>query len=262
MTTTENRSFSPSQARNGLLKLIIILAAFFLVSCSHTAPVQTSGAAGSQKKPETARKARGAEPQPGDIKVVDGVEYIYGRNARFGSTPLELEYDWVRRDQYSPGWDYQERAASAGMSAKELKDMQELEDRIAKLEAQLKGAPQPASRPKSVSKAPVTDETGKKWTSFWKGDNGVEWFYDKEDLVQPRKGLIQVWKKRVFPSGSAQKEIVTHDEISCRQAQWRTLELRVTGWDGTIQSSNKPSPWGNINSGRPEEYLMEEHCKQ
>ena len=260
MTTTHTRSFLPSQPEKGLLNLIIILATFFLVSCSHTASMHTNGTADSQKKPETAQKARGAEEQPGDIRVIDGVEYIYGKNVRYGLDPYEPLYAWVRRDQYTPGWDVSDRL---GASTKELKELKELEERIARLEAELKGGgtPQPASRAQSVSKPPITDEAGTKWTSYWKNENGVEWFCDEDSLLQPRKGFIQIWRKRVFPSGSAQKEIVTRDEISCREAQWRTLELRVTYWDGATGTSNKATSWGNVYPKSPEEDLMEEHCK-
>jgi hypothetical protein len=260
MMTTHTGLFLPSQPEKGLRNLIIILATFFLVSCSHTTSMHTNGTADSQKKPETAQKARGAEEQPGDIRVIDGVEYIYGKNVRYGVNPYEPLYAWVRRDQYTAGWDVSDRL---GASTKELKELKELEDRIARLEAELsgKGTRQPASSAQSVAKPSVSDETGRKWTSYWKTDNGVEWFYDKDSLLQPRKGSIQMWRKRVFPSGSAQKEIVTRDEISCREAQWRTLELRVTYWDGATRTSDKATSWVNVYPRGPEEDLMDEHCK-
>jgi hypothetical protein len=255
MTMTQTSVYFPSRPENGLLKLIIILATLFLVSCSHTSSMQNKGTADSQKKPGTAQKARGAEPQPGDIRVIDGVEYIYGKNVRYMVTPGEPLYVWVRRDQYTPG-----SSDSTGRPTKELKG---LEERIAKLEAELNrgGAPQPASPAQSVSEPPTSDETGRKWTSYWKNDKGIESFCDLDSLMQPHKGFIQMWKKRVFPSGSAQKEIATRDEINCREAQWRTLELRVTYWDGTTRATDQAVSWGNVYTNSPEEYLMDQHCK-
>jgi len=260
MTTTHTRSFLPSRAEKGLLKLIIILAAFFFVSCSHTTSMRDKGTDDSQNKPETAQKARGAAPQPGDIRVVDGVEYIYGKNVRYGSIPYEPLYVWVRRDQYAHGWDLGDRL---GTPTKDSKEWKELEERMARLEAQLNsgGTAQPASQTQAVSKPPVSDEAGRKWTSYWKDGKGTESFYDEDGLLQPRKGFIQLWRKRVFPSGSAQKEIVTRDEINCREAQWRTLELRVSYWDGTTRTSDKATSWGNVYPKSPEEYLIDQHCK-
>ena len=71
-------------------------------------------------------------PQPGDTKVVDGVEYIYGSNKRYMFTPQEPQYIWVRKDQYSPRLG--ENLFSGGASKKEN---DELEKRIAKLENDL-----------------------------------------------------------------------------------------------------------------------------
>jgi hypothetical protein len=76
------------------------------------------------------------EPKPGDIKVVDGVEYIYARNRRWVMNPLsEPENVWIRKDQYSPGIMEGLVSSAAGTSKKERTAM---EDRIAKLEEELK----------------------------------------------------------------------------------------------------------------------------
>ena len=255
MTKTHAIPVLPSQPEKGLLRLVVILASLFLVSCSHTASMYDNGAVGSRKKPETAQKDREAEPQSGDIRVTDGVEYIYGKNPRYMVTPGEPFYVWMRRDQYTPG--------SVDSTGRPTKDLKKLEERLAKLEAELHsgGAPQPASPAQSASKPSVSDEAGRKWASYWKNDQGVESFWDEESLLRPRKGLIQIWRKRAFPSGSAQKEIAARDEINCREAQWRTLELRVTNWDGTTRTSDKATAWGNVYANSAEEYLMDQHCK-
>jgi len=56
---------------------------------------------------------------------------------------------------------------------------------------------------------------------------------------------MTLWRKRTFPTWAFQKEIVTLDELNCRQARYRTRELRVTNWDGSSQTSDKVTP------GRP-----------
>ncbi|OPY65765.1 MAG: hypothetical protein A4E57_03053 [Syntrophorhabdaceae bacterium PtaU1.Bin034] len=81
---------------------------------------------------EKGEKVQEAEPKPGDVKLVDGVEYIYARNRRFQLTPYEPEYLWIRKDEYSPGIF---ESITAGTDKKER---EELERRMAKLEAELK----------------------------------------------------------------------------------------------------------------------------
>ena len=73
------------------------------------------------------------DPKPGDIKVIDGVEYIYARNKKYMLTPYEPENVWIRKDQYSPGL-VDSTAATSGN--KKEKDAAEL--RIAKLEEESK----------------------------------------------------------------------------------------------------------------------------
>jgi hypothetical protein len=106
------------------------------------------------------------------------------------------------------------------------------------------------------------EDTHRKWTSYMKEpDSKVEYFYDAETLIKPSNGLLQMWRKKVFPAGAAQKEIVTLDEIDCREARYRSLELIVTYWDGTTRRYDTPSPWANVYTSSVEEFLMDQHCK-
>jgi hypothetical protein len=104
-----------------------------------------------------------------------------------------------------------------------------------------------------------SDNSGRKWTSYAR-DDGTEYFYDKDAIAQPSKGLLHIWRKREFPSRAAQKEIVTLDEIDCAKAEYRTLQLRVTYWDGRTQVSDKATRWAKIFENSAEEYLLDEHC--
>lgn len=112
-----------------------------------------------QKKSEPTKAAQKserieeAEPKPGDINVIDGVEYIYARNRRYMLTPYEPEYVWIRKDEYSPGM-FESLAKTLSGNEKEQK---QLEDRIAKLEEDLKKkgiAPQIAY-PAQIGMAPM-----------------------------------------------------------------------------------------------------------
>ncbi len=107
------------------------------------------------------------------------------------------------------------------------------------------------------------EEPVRKWTSYMRGRDGVEYFYDKGAVIETPQGYLQVWRKRVFPPGAAQKEIVTFDQLSCGfQQEYRTLQLSVTYWDGRTQVYDKFSPWAHIYSNSPEEYLVNEHCSK
>lgn len=127
-------------------KWVALFLVFGLASCSwipwfgsdkdtdaKKADKATTDKAAADKKAAQERAAD-KEPQPGDVRVVDGVEYIYAKNRRYMLTPYEPMYIWIRKDQYSPGL-FESLRSPAATTTKEQKDM---EDRIARLEADLK----------------------------------------------------------------------------------------------------------------------------
>jgi hypothetical protein len=75
-----------------------------------------------------------AEPQPGTIKMVHGVAYIYAKNRRWMPVASEPEYVWMRKDMYSPGLLYSIKESSEA----EKKEIDQLKERIERLEAELK----------------------------------------------------------------------------------------------------------------------------
>jgi len=138
-------------------KLIVLLIALSVISCS-TNPfakkkTDSTGVPGSEgKKEQTQKTAQIGEetPKPGDIKILDGVEYIYARNKRWQFTPYEPEYMWIRKDQYSPGWG--ENLLTRGKP----KEQKELESRLAKLEEEMKkkGLPPQMAYPSQMAYLP------------------------------------------------------------------------------------------------------------
>jgi hypothetical protein len=126
-----------STAHAVTFRLLILFLVFSVASCSMPwskksetpkEPVKTT-----TTDPKTGQKLERideAQAKPGDVKVIDGIEYIYARNKRYMSTPDEPEYAWIRKDLYSPGLG---EALTGGK-----KEREELEKRIAKLEADLK----------------------------------------------------------------------------------------------------------------------------
>lgn len=123
-------------------KIIIILLALCFVSCSYM-PFGTKKDEDPSTRDQAAQKksTRGSQaeevkdPEPGDIKVIDGVEYIYARNRKYMLTPYEPQYVWIRKDQYAPGIG---EALSFDFAGSGKKERDELEKRIAKLEEDLK----------------------------------------------------------------------------------------------------------------------------
>jgi hypothetical protein len=239
-----------------MINLIIITLSLLLVSCSHTPAAKKNPIDESQQYLEDAQKARKEGPLEGDVRVLDGAEYVYGKNVKYMNTPGEPPYVWLRRDLYTPSV-IDTLPSRVGDPTKETKEVSQLKERLAKLERAIGGGPAPeTSRPKQ----PVKDAEGRTWTLYFRNDDGVEWFID-EGVVKPSSTAIRLWRKRVFPRWAFQKELVTLDEINCREARYRTRELRVTSWDGATQTSDEVTPWSNIFSNSPEEYLMNEYCK-
>jgi hypothetical protein len=240
-----------------IVNLILIFVSLFLITCSHDSATKKKPIDESQEYAEAAIKARKTGPMEGDVRVMNGLEYIWGRNVKYMSNAAEPMNIWVRRDLYTPS--LIDTIPGRVGSPTETKELSELEQRLARLERAARGESAPApqtARPEQ----PVKDATGRTWTRYFSNDDGVEWLLDKSAL-QPSSGVIQMWRKRVFPRWAYQKEIVTLDDLNCSEARYRTRDLRVTYWDGASQTSDKVTPWANVFSGSTEEYLMNEYCK-
>jgi hypothetical protein len=182
---------------------------------------------------------------------------VYGKNVKYMNTPAEPVYIWVRRDLYTPSMGdlFSSRVGTSTIEQDKLQN--ELNERLAKLERRMRGESEPqTARPSQ----PVKDAAGRTWTRYLRNDDGVEWFLDEGPPLEASHWAIQLWRKRVFPSWAFQKEIVTLDELNCREARYRTRELRVTYWDGKTQTSDKVTPWANVFTESPEEYLMNGYC--
>ncbi len=131
-------------------KIIIGFLVISLASCSYipyfgkkkdedaSKTASKTDSATTQKKPARGDAEEMKEPQMGDIKVIDGVEYIYTRNRKYMLTPYEPPYVWIRKDQYTPGIGEALSFSIGGSGGPTKKERDELERRIAKLEEELK----------------------------------------------------------------------------------------------------------------------------
>ena len=150
-----------------LVLLVVSLLLSLLVSCStrvgRNNPTDTG-------KTEKGTYARDREYQIGDVRLEDGIEYIYVKNRKFGVTPQEPECVWVRKDEYSPR--LFEGLANRIMTRSDKKETEEIEKRIATLEAEVKGGARASAAPvpapvgadltpkRRVLVLPARDETG------------------------------------------------------------------------------------------------------
>ncbi|OPX92587.1 MAG: hypothetical protein A4E62_01188 [Syntrophorhabdus sp. PtaU1.Bin002] len=138
-------------------KLFIVILALVLVSCSSIPFLKkkpdNAGKTTAQTKTEKTVRIEDQAPKAGDIKLVDGVEYIYARNRRYMFTPYEPEYVWIRKDEYSPRMG-ENLLTKGGMDSKERK---ELEKRMAKLEEEMrkKGLPPQMAYPTQMVYMPT-----------------------------------------------------------------------------------------------------------
>lgn len=119
-------------------KLLILILALVLASCSSIPflkkKTDSAGKTTTQAQTDKTARIEDQAPKPGDIKLIDGVEYIYARNRRFMFTPYEPEYVWIRKDEYAPRMG--ENLLSRGSMG--TKERQELEKRMAKLEEEMR----------------------------------------------------------------------------------------------------------------------------
>jgi len=102
-----------------------------IVTCCALPPRQENSADPGKAHADAGARVR--LPQPGDLKTVEGVEYIYGKNVRWPTMPGEPEYVWVRKDQYGSRAFDSLRDALA-----DKKEMEELTGRIERLEREIK----------------------------------------------------------------------------------------------------------------------------
>ncbi len=108
------------------------------------------------------------------------------------------------------------------------------------------------------------EEPERKWTSYMRErDRSIEYFFDKEAMVKSPQNTLNVWRKRVFAEGAAQKELITFDLLACDfREEYRTMQLTVVYRDGTSKTFDRPTPWIHIYTNSPEQYLVDEYCKK
>jgi len=141
-------------------KFLVVLLVLVLVSCSWPFGKKAQNAPAKDEKGELVGESD--KPKPGDVRLIDGKEYIYAGNRKFGITPDEPQYQWVPKDQYSPGVFDSVASRLTGQSTDDKKERAEIQQRMAKLEDDLKekkASPQ-ATNPVQATALPSTHFMG------------------------------------------------------------------------------------------------------
>jgi hypothetical protein len=107
----------------------------------------------------------------------------------------------------------------------------------------------------------AAEETDRKWSSYAKDRNGVEYFYEKDTIERPTDNLLKMWRRRSFPLKAAQQEIVSLDEFDCVKQRFRTVEVRVKYKDNKWESFKKLSQWAVVYADTADAYFIETYCK-
>jgi hypothetical protein len=115
---------------------VTLLLVFFLASCSSMSFSEKKELTAWGTEPKTSKtpSVEWLAPEPGDVKVIDDVEFIYASNRRYMFSPYEPLYVWMKKDEYTPrmGENLLTR------NSEEEKHLKELEERIKRLEEELR----------------------------------------------------------------------------------------------------------------------------
>ena len=114
-----------------------IVPVFFLLCATFSCALTTQHGNGTNvSKANTSVSVE--EPKPGDVKIMGGIEFIYGKNVRWPTMPGEPEYKWIRKDQYASR-PFDTLADSLSDRAKDKKEIEDLQKRLDRLEQEIKG---------------------------------------------------------------------------------------------------------------------------
>lgn len=105
-------------------------------------------------------------------------------------------------------------------------------------------------------------EKPEKWVDRGRDSLGVNFFSAENPVEGAGTNLVKIWKKRIFPRGAYQQEILSLDEYDCYERTYRTVTLEVTDWNNQVQSTDKPSEWMAIYADMVEWDILNKVCRK
>ena len=101
------------------------------------------------------------------------------------------------------------------------------------------------------------------WEKFFTNRAGYDFFYDKDSIVYPTKGTVQVWYKSVPTEDADVKawvEWVELREVDCTRRRYRTLAGRVI-YQNKPTEKLQESSWIYSEPGDLEDTFYRTICK-
>jgi hypothetical protein len=147
-------------------------------------------------------------------------------------------------------------------ASEELKDAKEPEKAKEAQETKEPQATQETKETKETKEPAKKDEFQRKWSHFFETNNRVRHYYDEGAITRTGKNFLTLWRKREFPSRMMQKEIITFEEINCKDQKFRTLKTQVVYRDDKPEAFEKTSPWATIFADSPEEWYLDNVCEE
>ena len=122
------------------------------------------------------------------------------------------------------------------------------------------------------------------WVRYFSDKRGNEWFYDRESISYPSKGIVGVWGKGIYSKDGVREEITErtkaklpaqgfHElsyimerfEVNCKKSEFDVYERSFYTRDGKIlysfTTAKKRSNWYAINPESKMDALYASVCK-
>lgn len=82
------------------------------------------------------------------------------------------------------------------------------------------------------------------WKLFYQVDEGLKYYFDKESIVKPQTGIVQVWFKSTLEkdgSEEGEQQYGAQIEINCKSKSYRVIEESRSSIVETEEKTQKPS---------------------
>jgi hypothetical protein len=103
----------------------------------------------------------------------------------------------------------------------------------------------------------------KEWKEHARVKLGIQYYYEKDSIEYPSRGMMKIWRKRVLPARMSDKEIISLDQFDCKEQKYRSVFIQVVRKNDMVDTFKKPSEdWNQIFPDSPEEYFLDIYCKE
>jgi hypothetical protein len=81
------------------------------------------------------------------------------------------------------------------------------------------------------------------WKIFYQVEDGPKYYFDKESVVKPQQGIVQVWLKLTLEKDSSDEaeQYRNHVEINCKSKSYKVLEESKADTVGNEEKTQQSS---------------------